>query len=456
MYASYNDQIQFLIVYIREAHPNLLKEGNKTGIVGRPKVFEERVILATECVTKYKFTIPMLIDGMDGKVNRDYKAAPVRVTITDIDGKVAFYAGKGPADFRLGPVERVLKKLIANAGHMPPPPPPQWGKPVNGLRCGLNIDPEKLVVGDEVAVQLKFENTTREALNFYFQSADVIKLVTIGNKKGETLEMETSSDSRRSRKRRQKENPIKEIAPGQVFKAEVEGRIVEASDQAAFASGRFDAVYKLKVNKETVSKLEQEPAQTIWTGELSSGICTLDLTLPPPTGCIDCHGDEDYHHKETQACETCHVGEVGRDSFSVRAEACGQCHPRDGVYGRRQILGTGGEFDMASRHIPGMIEDEDCLLCHDNSRHCTGQVSLIDPDSGGKKPWTGSRTGFCLTCHDGDPPAKISFPAESAGSGYDKSKFLDSTDTPGGQGCSQCHKTHGSSYPFLLKDVHHR
>ena len=72
MYASYNDQIEFLIVYIREAHPEMLKEGNKTGILGQPKNLDERVILATECVTKYKFTMPMVIDGMEGKVNDDY------------------------------------------------------------------------------------------------------------------------------------------------------------------------------------------------------------------------------------------------------------------------------------------------------------------------------------------------------------------------------------------------
>ena len=36
-----------------------------------------------------KFTIPMVIDGMEGKVNSDYQAAPVRVTITNVDGRVA-------------------------------------------------------------------------------------------------------------------------------------------------------------------------------------------------------------------------------------------------------------------------------------------------------------------------------------------------------------------------------
>jgi len=456
LYASYNDQIQFLIVYIREAHPNLLKEGNKTGIVGRPRNIDERVILATECVAKYKFTIPMVIDGIDGKVNRDYKAAPVRVTVTDIDGKVAFYAGKGPFDFRIPPVERTLKKLIANAGRMPPPPVPQWSQPVNGLRCGLSFDPENPVVGEQVAVQLKFENTTDKPVNLYYQAADAIKQLAINNGYGQTLEMETSGGSRWSRMSRRSRSPIREIAPGEAFETEVEGKIVAASDQAAFAAGRFQAVYEFEVNDDMLAKIEPAPAQPVWTGKLSSGTCTLDVTSPPPVGCIDCHGGEDYHHKDNQSCETCHVGEVGSDNFDVKAEACGRCHPRDGVYGRRQILGQGGEFDMASRHISGTIEDKDCLLCHDNSRHRSGVVSLIDPDSGGKKPWTGSRTEFCLTCHDGDPPANVSFPAKSAGSGYDKSKFPDSTDAISGQGCSRCHNSHGSSYPSLLKDMHNR
>jgi len=455
LYASYNDHIQFLIVYIREAHPNLLKEGNKTGIVGRPKVFEERIILATECVTKYKFTIPMVIDGMDGKVNRDYKAAPVRVTVVDIDGKVAFYAGRGPRDFRLPPVERTLKKLIAHGGHMPPPPKPQWGQPVNGLRCGLSIDPESFVLGEPVAVQLRFENTTGQPINFYHRSTEVVKHIVIDNGNGQILKMEVSEAGRWSRMRK-RESPIRKIAPEETFEANIEGKIIAASGHSSFAAGPFHAAYNLMVNDEMLAQVESVPTESVWTGKLTSGTYALSVAAPPPAGCIDCHGDGDYHHKDNQSCEDCHVGQVGNDDFDIKTEACGRCHPRGGVYGRRQILGPGGEFDMASRHISGTIEDEDCLLCHDNSRHRSGEVSLIDPDSGRTKPWTGTRTGFCLTCHDGDPPTNISFPVESAGSGYDKSKFLDSIDAISRQDCSGCHNTHGSSYPSLLKDLHHR
>jgi len=453
LYASYNEDIEFLIVYIREAHPNMLKKGNITGIVGRPKTFGERIILATECVTKFQFTIPMVIDGLDGKVNSDYKAAPVRVTVVDVDGKVVFYAGKGPWDFRLPPVERTLRKLIANQGHMPPPPKPQWGQPANGLRCGLSIDPENFVLGEPVAAQLRFENTTNESINFYHKVTDAAKHIVIDNGNGQTLTIESSERRRRSRGRKQ-DNPIQKIAPGDVLEANIEGKIIGASDQAVFTAGPFHAVYMHKVTDELFAQIESGLNKPVWTGTLSSGKYLMNVAAPPPTGCVDCHGDGDYHHKDNQSCEACHVGQVGDDNFGVRKDACSRCHPREGLYGRRQILGPGGEFDMVSKHISGSIEDKDCLLCHDTNRHRSGVVDLIDPDSGGKKPWTGSRIGFCLICHDGAPPAHVTFPEESSGSGFDKSKFLDSAMARKQQSCCDCHTPHGSPYPSLLKNLH--
>ncbi|MCP4257451.1 MAG: hypothetical protein GY774_07970 [Planctomycetes bacterium] len=451
LYASYNEDIEFLIVYIREAHPEMLKEGNKTGIVGRPKDIDERTILASECVAKYKFTMPMVIDGMEGNVNSDYKAAPVRVTITDVDGKVAFYAGPGPRDFRLPPVERVLKKLIANGGRMPPPPVPQWGRTIDGLRCGITVDPEKCFVGDIVAAKLTFENTTDESINFYYKADDAAKNLDIINSSGQALSIKASS-GRWSRSRRS--NPVQRISPGKVFEAEVEGKIVVPEGQAAFAVGQFSVMYNNEVDDDTLAQIEPVPTQPVWKGKLSSGTFKVDLELPHQEGCIDCHGDADYHHLKDENCEYCHVGEVGTDDFGQKDEVCSNCHPREGVYGRRQILGPEGEFDMASKHIPGEITDKDCLLCHDNSKHRNGVVSLIDPDSGGAESWTGTRTEFCLTCHDGEPPDGVSFPTKSKGTGFDKLEFLGSALSQTKAGCSYCHTPHGSKYPALLKNLH--
>jgi predicted CXXCH cytochrome family protein len=455
LYASYNDQIDFLIVYIREAHPEMLKEGNKTGIVSRqPKTLDERVILASECVSRYKLTIPMVIDGMEGKVNSDYQAWPVRVTVVDIDGKVAFYGGPGPGDFRLPPVERILKKLVANSGRVPPAPSIQWGEPVNGLRCGLGIDPENLSFGEDVVVQVSFENTTNRPINLYYQPTEVIEHITISNGMGRTLQMETLDGERARMNRRGGNPPIRRIPPGQIFHAEIEGRIIADSGQAAPVAGPFNAVYSFEVNNQSLGQVEPARMQSIWTGKASSGSFALNVTSPSPTGCIDCHGDGEHHHKENQKCEFCHVGQVGNDNFDVKKESCVQCHPRQGMYGRRQILGPGGEFDMVSKHFAGVIEDKTCLLCHDNSRHRSGVVNLIDPDSGGTRPWTGTRTGFCLTCHDGQPPANISFPDKATGSGFDKMKFMDSPLAQTKEGCTFCHTPHGSPYPSLLKNLH--
>jgi hypothetical protein len=339
---------------------------------------------------------------------------------------------------------------------MPPPPVPQWSQPVNGLRCGLSFDPEKLTVGEEVTAQLKFENSTDEPINFYYQPTDAIKRFVINNDIGQTLKIEASRAGGRFRMRGRRSSPVQTIAPGEVFETKIEGKIVAASDQESSIAGQFHAVYNLEVDENTLAQIEPAPTQPIWTGKLSSGTCTLNVTLPQQDGCIDCHSDSDYHHAKLQDCADCHVGEMGNANFGVKDESCAHCHPRDdaGVYGRRQILGPGGEFDMASKHISGTIEDKDCLLCHDNSRHGNGIVSLIDPDSGGTDPWTGTRTDFCLACHDGDPPDNVSFPAESIGTGFDKLKFLDSTLSQTKQSCSYCHNSHGSPYPSLLKNLH--
>jgi len=227
------------------------------------------------------------------------------------------------------------------------------------------------------------------------------------------LKIEASGAGRRSRRRSRGNSQVERIEPGKSFETEIESKIVLASDQEGAIAGQFHAIYHLDVNDQTLAHIEPAPTEPIWTGEISSGTFTFGATLPQQDGCIDCHGGSDYHHVKLQDCTVCHVGEVGNDNFGNKEESCAHCHPWDGVYGRRQILGPGGEFDMASRHISGTIEDKDCLLCHDNSKHRNGFVSLIDPDSGGKKPWTGSRTEFCMTCHDGDPPVNVSFPAES-------------------------------------------
>jgi len=263
----------------------LLKDGNQTGIVGNPKDLRERIILATQCVSQYRFTIPMVIDGQDGKVNRVYDAAPVRVTIVDLDGKVAFYAGRGPADFRIPPVERTLQKLVANQGRMPPAPVPQWGQPVNGLRCGLSLDPQKLTLGEEVTLTLKFQNISDQPVALPYDPVETLKHIIIRNDDGVSLKAEASGMDRQMDRGslRRGRPPLQGIRPGQSFEAEMEAKIVPVSDAPVFGADTFQALYTLEVNKEMLTEIGSAPQRPLWSGQITSGACTLQVSPPQPS-----------------------------------------------------------------------------------------------------------------------------------------------------------------------------
>ncbi len=259
----------------------MLKDGNRTGIIGNPKDLKERTILATECVSQYKLTIPMVIDGMDGKVNQDYQAAPVRVTVVDIDGKVAFYAGRGPADFRIPPVERALQTLVAHQGRMPPTPPPHWGEAVNGLRCGLSFDPQKLSIGERTTIVVRFQNVSDRPIVLPYDPVETLSHLVIRGDNGLTLKAEASAADRSS-PRRSRRVPVQAIRPDQSFETATEAKIVPASDSVAPAAGAFQAVYSLEVSRKMLTELESASRRPLWIGKIMSGTCTLRVSLPPP------------------------------------------------------------------------------------------------------------------------------------------------------------------------------
>ncbi|MHC4622644.1 MAG: deiodinase-like protein, partial [Planctomycetota bacterium] len=111
LYVSYKDKAAFFLVYISEAHPELLK-GDIEGIKGRPRDIKERAILATQCVSELKLSLPVLLDSMEGVAEKAYKGRPDRICIVDLDGRVAYYSKRGPRGFKPKEAEQALKKLL--------------------------------------------------------------------------------------------------------------------------------------------------------------------------------------------------------------------------------------------------------------------------------------------------------------------------------------------------------
>ncbi len=114
LYAQYHDRIQFLVIYIREAHPvdgwwlgggitrQLTKAVGFTAAtdVYDPKTIEERRAVAKRCEVDLQYDIRTYVDEMDDAVSKAYAAMPTRLYLVGLDGRVAYAGGLGPFGFK--------------------------------------------------------------------------------------------------------------------------------------------------------------------------------------------------------------------------------------------------------------------------------------------------------------------------------------------------------------------
>ena len=111
LYAEHGDRVQFLVIYIREAHPT---DGWYMGNhdFRDPQTIVERRALAGTCETRLKYGIPTLVDEMDDAVMKAYAAWPDRLYLADLDGRVAYAGGIGPRGFKPGKLKRAIIQLM--------------------------------------------------------------------------------------------------------------------------------------------------------------------------------------------------------------------------------------------------------------------------------------------------------------------------------------------------------
>jgi thiol-disulfide isomerase/thioredoxin len=110
--SRYGDKVAFLGVYVREAHPTggwRMESNDKSGIVvDQPQTDEERTKVASQCTTKLKMRIPLVVDGMDDRVGNAYSGMPARLYLIGRDGRVLYKSGRGPFGFRPPDLEQAL------------------------------------------------------------------------------------------------------------------------------------------------------------------------------------------------------------------------------------------------------------------------------------------------------------------------------------------------------------
>lgn len=120
MYARYRDRVQFIAVYVREAHPVdgwRLEANDQVGIsIEQPLDFASRLQAATQCSAHLEITMPLAVDDVDDSVGHAYSGMPDRLYVIDREGFVAYKSGRGPFGFSPGEMEQSLALVLLEQG----------------------------------------------------------------------------------------------------------------------------------------------------------------------------------------------------------------------------------------------------------------------------------------------------------------------------------------------------
>ena len=114
--------MEFLIVYIREAHPidSLRMPMYDEEMIEDPINDLERSTVAKVCMAKMALRpIPAVLDRVDDKANKAYSGWPDRLFLVGRDGRIAYAGGRGPGGFLPNQLEDAIQKELAKIKAQP-------------------------------------------------------------------------------------------------------------------------------------------------------------------------------------------------------------------------------------------------------------------------------------------------------------------------------------------------
>jgi thiol-disulfide isomerase/thioredoxin len=116
LYERYKDRAEFVMVYVREAHPIdgwRMESNDRVEVsLAQPRSYEERVSVAQLCSSRLKLGMPMLVDTIEDTVGARYSGMPSRLYLIDHRGRIAYKSGRGPFGFKPAELEHSLLLLL--------------------------------------------------------------------------------------------------------------------------------------------------------------------------------------------------------------------------------------------------------------------------------------------------------------------------------------------------------
>jgi len=115
LWETWRDQVEFVVVYIREAHPEegwVVSPNRDQGIlVNDPETTEDRVEVAETCALRLKIRMPVVVDDVDDRIASAYGALPDRLYLIDKGGRVAYQGERGPWGFKPEELAEAIEAL---------------------------------------------------------------------------------------------------------------------------------------------------------------------------------------------------------------------------------------------------------------------------------------------------------------------------------------------------------
>ncbi len=112
LYAAYNQRVQFLMIYIREAHPTDGWDVGSQYRIRDPVTMTERRKAANDCETALQYGIKTYVDEIDDPVMMAYAAWPERLYLVDTEGYIAYAGGPGPWGFNPSELKVAIEEML--------------------------------------------------------------------------------------------------------------------------------------------------------------------------------------------------------------------------------------------------------------------------------------------------------------------------------------------------------
>ena len=116
LYAAYRDRVEFLMVYVHEAHgddgwQSTINERDRIS-VPPVKTIEDKQHNAALCLRRLALSLPAVVDGMDRGVETAYRAWPSAVYLVAPEGTIRWRSRLGEQEFSADEMRAALDDAL--------------------------------------------------------------------------------------------------------------------------------------------------------------------------------------------------------------------------------------------------------------------------------------------------------------------------------------------------------